>query len=100
VRVWHGRVHRITKELRLQVLRRKRKRLIGTKPVTHELTKPNQRWGMDFVSDSLADGRTFRALAIVDHYTRECPAIVLTPPPMKAQRKDRKIPYHKRNVRT
>ena len=30
---------------------------------------------MDFVSDSLADGRTFRALAIVDHYTRECVVI-------------------------
>jgi hypothetical protein len=30
---------------------------------------------MDFVSDSLADGRSFRALAIVDHYTRECPVI-------------------------
>ena len=30
---------------------------------------------MDFVSDSLADGRSLRALAIVDHYTRECPVI-------------------------
>ncbi len=30
---------------------------------------------MDFVSDSLADGRSFRALAIVDQYTRECPVI-------------------------
>lgn len=75
VRVWHGRVHRITKELRLQVPRRKRKRLIGTKPATQDISRTNQRWGMDFVSDSLADGRTFCALAIVDHYTRECPAI-------------------------
>ena len=30
---------------------------------------------MDFVSDTLATGRTFRALTIVDEYTRECPAI-------------------------
>ena len=30
---------------------------------------------MDLVSDSLADGRSFRALAIVDHFTRECPVI-------------------------
>jgi putative transposase len=30
---------------------------------------------MDFVSDSLADGRSFRALAMVDYYTRECPVI-------------------------
>jgi putative transposase len=48
---------------------------VGTKLVADAITRPNQRWGMDFVSDSLADGRTFRALAIVDHYTRECPAI-------------------------
>jgi putative transposase len=75
VRAWHGRVHRITKELRLQVPRRKRKRITGSKPATEAITRRNQRWGMDFVSDSLADGRTFRALAIVDHYTRECPII-------------------------
>jgi putative transposase len=75
VSVWHGRVHRITKELRLQVPRRKRKRFTCSKPSPIEVRRPNQRWGMDFVSDSLADGRSFRALAIVDHYTRECPVI-------------------------
>jgi len=73
--VWHGRVHRLTKQLRLQVPRRKRKRFPSSKPIPSEITRPNQRWGMDFVSDSLADGRSFRALAIVDHYTRECPVI-------------------------
>jgi putative transposase len=30
---------------------------------------------MDFVTDSLVTGRRFRALTIVDDYTRECPAI-------------------------
>ena len=30
---------------------------------------------MDFVSDSTVIGRRFRALAIVDDYSRECPAI-------------------------
>lgn len=30
---------------------------------------------MDFVSDALGDGRKFRALTLVDDYTRECPAI-------------------------
>src|SRR5947209_15579633 len=75
VPVWHGRVHRITKELRLQVPRRNRKLLGCSKPRQTEITRPNQRWGMDFVSDSLADGRSFRALAMVDHYTRECPVI-------------------------
>ena len=32
---------------------------------------------MDFVGDSLADGRTFRTLNIVDDFTREAPAIVV-----------------------
>jgi len=30
---------------------------------------------MDFVTDSLVTGRRFRALVIVDDYSRECPAI-------------------------
>jgi putative transposase len=30
---------------------------------------------MDFVSDSVADGRAYRALAIIDHYIRQCLAI-------------------------
>jgi len=35
----------------------------------------NERWPMDFVTDSVVTGRRFRALAIVDDYSRECPAI-------------------------
>jgi putative transposase len=30
---------------------------------------------MDFVTDSIVTGRRFRVLAIVDNYSRECPAI-------------------------
>ncbi len=37
--------------------------------------KPNQRWSMDFVTDSTVTGRRFRALTIVDDYSRECPVI-------------------------
>jgi len=32
---------------------------------------PNQIWAMDFMSDQLFDGRTFRILTIVDCHTRE-----------------------------
>jgi putative transposase len=35
----------------------------------------NVRWSMDFVSDAFSSGRRFRALTIVDDFTRECPAI-------------------------
>jgi len=38
-------------------------------------TAPNQAWGMDFVADQLQAGTRFRALTIVDVYTRESVAI-------------------------
>jgi len=37
--------------------------------------RKNQRWSMDFATDKIVTGRRFRALAIVDDYSRECPAI-------------------------
>ena len=37
--------------------------------------KPNEKWSMDFITDSIVTGRRFRALAIIDQYSRECPAI-------------------------
>jgi transposase InsO family protein len=36
---------------------------------------PNQRWSLDFVSDSLVCGRRFRILCVVDDFTRECLAL-------------------------
>lgn len=39
------------------------------------LTAPDQLWSMDFVSDALFDGCRFRALTLVDNFTRECLAI-------------------------
>ncbi len=37
----------------------------------------NQRWSLDFVSDSLSDGRRFRILCVVDDFSRECLATVV-----------------------
>jgi putative transposase len=34
---------------------------------------------MDFVSDPWATGQSFRALTLIDQYTRECPAIEIDP---------------------
>jgi putative transposase len=40
-------------------------------------TAPNQVWSLDFVADQLADGRRFRALTILDVFTRESLAIAV-----------------------
>lgn len=37
---------------------------------------PNERWSLDFLSDSFTDGRRFRILAVVDDCTRECLGLV------------------------
>jgi hypothetical protein len=72
----HKRVHRIYRAAGLQVRRRRRKRLTRADRVP--LPTPSQRqerWSMDFTVDTLADGRGFRTLNIVDDFTRECVAI-------------------------
>ncbi len=40
-------------------------------------SRPNEQWSMDFVSDALMSGSRFRVLTIVDHFTRESPAIAV-----------------------
>jgi putative transposase len=41
--------------------------------------RPDEVWSLDFVADQLADGRKFRALTVVDVYTREALAIEIGP---------------------
>jgi putative transposase len=40
-----------------------------------QVTAANQAWSLDFVADQLSDGRRFRALTIMDIFTRESLAI-------------------------
>jgi putative transposase len=73
----HKRIERVYREEKLQVRRRKRKRLApGTerKPVPIP-GGPRERWSIDFVHDVLATGRRMQALTIVDDFSRESPAI-------------------------
>jgi putative transposase len=74
-RVSIGRVHRLYQEEGLAVRRQKRKRLKGLAPINPLISRPNQEWALDFVSDAISNGRALRALTMVDSYTRECPAI-------------------------
>lgn len=39
------------------------------------LGRPNERWSLDFASDTLSNGRTFRCLTVLDEFSRECVAI-------------------------
>jgi putative transposase len=72
----HKRVHRIYQAAGLQVRRRRRKRLTRAERVPlPPASRPRERWSMDFTTDTLADGRNFRTLNIVDDFTRECVAI-------------------------
>jgi len=69
----HKRVYRLYGEEGLAVRRRKRKGLKGVPRVALTVPRrPQERWSMDFVSDSFSDGRKFRSLNIVDDYSREC----------------------------
>ena len=53
-----------------------RRKMARRRPVPTGLAvRPNQCWSMDFVSDKLADGRSFRILTVVDQFTRECVAL-------------------------
>ena len=72
----HKRTERIYREEGL-ALRRKRRRkgAAGSRVIMPSAERPNQHWSMDFVTDSIVTGRRFRALAIVDDFSRECPAI-------------------------
>jgi len=75
-RVNHKRVYRIYRAEGLAVRRRKRKRMaVGLRTVLPPPSRPNERWSMDFTLDTLASGRRFRTLNVVDDFTRECLAI-------------------------
>ena len=72
----HKRTERIYREEGLSLRKRRRKKMAAqTRMVLPAPMGPNERWSMDFVIDSIVTGRRFRALVIVDDYSRECPAI-------------------------
>ena len=71
----HKRVRRLYRLEGLAVRRRGRKRVAVARVDVPSATAPNEHWAMDFVRDTRADGRAFRALTLVDACTRECPVI-------------------------
>jgi putative transposase len=75
----HKLVYRLYREEGLGLRRKRPKRHVSA---VHRQSrtmpaKPNEAWSMDFVADQLVDGRRFRALTVVDVFTKECLAIEL-----------------------
>ncbi len=74
----HKRLLRLYREENLRVRRRRgRKRAMSTRAPMALPQRPNQRWSLDFISDTLISGRRIRILAVVDDFTRECLALVI-----------------------
>lgn len=72
----YKRVERLYQEAKLQVRRRKRKKVaVGERQPLLRPTEANQVWSMDFVFDRTAEGRVIKCLTIVDDATHEAVAI-------------------------
>jgi putative transposase len=72
----HKKVYRVYLMLKMNK-RRRRKRRLPTR-VKQPLQQPedlNQSWSMDFMSDSMVDGRKFRTFNVMDDCSREALAI-------------------------
>ena len=68
----HKRIYRIYRELELNMRIKPKKRLVREKP--EPLAVPdaiNQCWSMDFMHDSLDDGRGYRLFNVIDDFNRE-----------------------------
>jgi len=76
-RVNAKRVYRLYREEGLSLrLKRPKKRVSVPRVAPPPAERPNERWSIDFLKDSLLDGRPFRVFTIVDNVSKVSPAIV------------------------
>jgi putative transposase len=77
-RMNHKKLYRLYHEEKLMVRRRGgHRRALGTRAPMLLPERINQRWSLDFIDDTLSDGRRFRILCVVDDFSRECLACVV-----------------------
>lgn len=68
----HKRIRRVYRELALHLKRKPKKRLPARAPQVLALPpQPDHTWSLDFMSDALREGRTFRTLNVIDDFNRE-----------------------------
>jgi putative transposase len=68
----HKRIRRVYRALSLDLKRKPKKRLPAREVQTLAVPEQrNQTWSLDFMSDSLSNGRTFRTLNVIDDFNRE-----------------------------
>lgn len=68
----HKRVYRIYRELKLNLKRKPKKRLPAREKVAlGQPTQMNQMWSLDYMSDTLNNGKRFRTVNIIDDHNRE-----------------------------
>jgi len=69
----HKRVYRLYKNANLAVRRRKKVKRPPNERVPLQIArKVNDVWSMDFVSDSLSNGRRIKCLTVADDFSHEC----------------------------
>jgi putative transposase len=69
----HKRVYRLYREANLAVRKRKKSKRPLNERVPLQLAKAvNEVWSMDFVSDSLSNGRRLKYLTVADDFSHEC----------------------------
>jgi putative transposase len=69
----HKRVYRLYKNANLAVRRRKKVKCPPNERVPLQIArKVNDVWSMDFVSDSLSNGRRIKCLTVADDFSHEC----------------------------
>jgi putative transposase len=72
----HKRVRRVYREQGLNLRVKPKKRLPSRQPTSLKQPKSaNESWSVDFMSDSLQSGRTFRTFNVIDDFNREALAI-------------------------
>jgi putative transposase len=69
----HKRVYRLYCAANLAVRKRKKAKRPASERVPLQIAQTvNEVWGMDFVSDSLANGRRIKCLTVADDFSHEC----------------------------